>query len=66
MGNSISMNILETVNDLVEVIANFLLAEKKKKKILVKLAPVGKFHDNKDIVCRIQNFVEFNDVGMRD
>lgn len=66
MGNTISMNILETVNNLVEVITYLLLAGRLVEKIFIKLAPAGEFHDNKDIICRIQNFVQFNDVGMRD
>lgn len=66
MSNTISMYILKTVNNLVEVITYLLLGGRLIEKILVELAPAGEFHDHKNIICRIQNFVQFYDIWMRD
>lgn len=66
MTDQILMNILNATDNLTEIKFRLLLCDLIILNKIVELSFGGYFHDYKDIIRSVKNFIEFNDVGMID
>ena len=62
----IAMNILDSVDNLLEVKLGLIFGYSLALNVIEELAIVGQLHDDEDIIVGIEHFVEFDDIGMVD
>ena len=65
MGNMIAVNVLDPIDDLLEVESGLLLGEGSLDAV-VEFALARQFHDHVDVIGGIEDFVEFDDIGVVD
>lgn len=66
MGDVIAVDILNSVDDLLEIEFSLLLGDALALDVVEELAVVGQLHDDEDIVVSIQDLVELDNVGVVD
>ena len=61
----IPMNVLDSVDNLLEIETRIFLAQVGLN-VVVQFAPARQLHDDENVISSIQDFVEFDNVGVID
>jgi len=64
MRNMIAMDVLNSIDDLLEIKSSLVFRDLLILHILVELSITRKFHNDKNIIGSVQHFVELDNVGM--
>ena len=60
------MNILKSIDNLFEIKPSLILSNLLTLYILIEFPIISQFHNDKNVISGIKNFVQLNNIGMID